>query len=130
MPSDRITRFAETSTGRAVGLSVNGIRVLVTPDGREQQDAADALAAAIANLGPAAAPPAPPQPTVVEPLPERSPIPEPFRVGERVWCHVVGARRYYDVVEVGAGRNHGRIKISGERAWCPASNFERRPEPR
>jgi hypothetical protein len=122
---ERVTAFATQPTGaRSFGLTVRGIHVLVTAEEGCHENGR-ALAAAIAQLGPEAEP-------HVQPEPDRSvrkPVSQPrpsLAVGQRVWCTVHGAEGYCTVREVGEGRNRGRIKITGERCWCPAGNF--RPE--
>lgn len=48
--------------------------------------------------------------------------PEPFKVGETVYCLVTALRgQPYRVTDV----QDGRIKILGYKLWCPASNFAR-----
>ncbi len=129
--ADRITRYMQTASGgHRLSLTVRGIRVTVEPGDDAQQAAVEALAVAIAALGPADAAPStalpPPVATDVIPAPAAS---KPFAVGERVFCRVSGVRAWCTVTEVGTGRNHGRIKITGERAWCPVGNFTRTPAP-
>lgn len=118
----RITEFREQADGsRSFGLNVNGVSVLLTA-GEGKHEAARALAQQIASIGPegiddVALPETPPRPT---------PAPKPrssFTVGQRVWCNVHGAEGYCTVTAVGEGRHRGYIKITGERAWCPAGNF-------
>jgi len=116
----RITAFAIQSSGsRNFGLDVRGLSVLVTAtEGRH--DEGRALAELIASLGPEQSAPAPSVPAArVAATVERG----IFKLGQRVFCIVHGAEGYSTVTAVGAGRNHGRIKITGCRYWCPAGNF-------
>lgn len=122
----RVTRFASQSNGaRSFGITVNGLRVLVTAD-EGQHDAGAALASAIAALGPktiapetgAPAPTMPTEPAIVAPKRRE------FRVGQRIWCNVHASRGFVTVTEVGSDRRRGYIKISGYRAWCPTHNFD------
>jgi hypothetical protein len=130
--SNRVTTYAQLPTGaRCLGLTVNGIRVLLTPENEAQQPDTEALAVAISALGPELAPLVPePEPMPVIPTKSTFVPAEKFTSGQRVWCKVHGAEGYYIVTQVGDGRNHGRIKVSGElikrageRMWCPAGNF-------
>ena len=122
--STRIARYMETATGaQCLGLSVRGVRVLLTPADSDGQAAAETLALAIAALGPEVADPPPSAQTI--PIAAPAPVARGrrYEVGDRVWCTVRGAEGWCTVTEVGVGRNQGRIKITGERMWCPASNF-------
>ncbi len=124
---DRITRYMQTASGaRQLALTVNGIRVLIQPRDDGEQAAAEALALAIAALGSAAVPAIPRPPTVVRAAPVEPVAPRPFAVGERVFCRVHGAQGWSTITDVGIGHNRGRIKIAGERAWCPVGNFTRK----
>jgi hypothetical protein len=120
--STRITSFAIQADGsRSFGLDVEGIRVLITA-GEERHEAGLALAGKIATLGPEA-PERYPAPAAPKPTAPHKPRPE-FTVGQRVWCNIHGVSAWCTVTEVGTGRNRGRIKIAGERCWCPAGNFD------
>ncbi len=123
----RITRYMQTASGgHRLGLTVRGIRVTVEPGDLAQQGDVEALALAIAALGPADAPaplsqpPRPAPPVIPPPAPVK-----PFAVGEHVYCKVHGAEGWRTVTAVGVDHNRGRIKVSGTRAWCPAHNFSR-----
>ena len=121
--SDRITRYMQRAGGgRNVGLTVNGVKVMVEPSNEGEQAAAEALAERIAALGPADGPvPAEaPRAAPAEPL-----AVEPFRVGEGVWCKVRGAEGWSTVMEVRFVRSFQQIRISGYGSWCPAYNFTR-----
>jgi len=124
----RVTSFAVQADGsRSYGITVNGVRVLVTCEaGKHVQGLA--LANQIADLGPEG----------IEPVAPPSKLEEPkayvqkrrdFAVGDRVWCNVHGAEGECTVTAVGDGRNAGRVKITGERCWCPISNFDALDEP-
>jgi hypothetical protein len=120
---DRVTAYAIQSNGsRSYGLTVRGIKVLITAD-ETQHESASILASAIAGLWPA---------DIVEPTctpksePKTTPVVTPrreFVVGQTVWCRVHGSQGLCKITEIGAGRNYGRVKISGVRGWCPDSNF-------
>lgn len=117
----RVTAYAIQSDGtRSYGLTVRGIRVLVTAD-EDRSAEGLALAEAIAELGPENAPVG--EPAAEPEKEEQRASTREFRAGERVYCTVHGSEGECTVVEVGAGRNRGRIKIRGYRPWCPAHNF-------
>jgi hypothetical protein len=123
--SDRITAYAIQADGtRAYQVRVNGVRILLTAQ-EGQHNAAMELAGIISGIGPAEAPESEPaqidQTTSV--LQVRKQRPD-FVVGQRVWCNVHGSEGYCTITEVGTGRNRGRVKITGMRAWCPACNFD------
>lgn len=65
--------------------------------------------------------------SVNHPIAEYQPMqkkPEPFEVGEIVYCRVTALRGQRNTItEV----NGNRIKIIGYRTWCPAHNFQREP---
>jgi hypothetical protein len=128
MEKSRVTRFTPGGAGgRLLSLTVCGISVHVIPRDAEEQEAAEVLAEQIASLGPAqsATPAAVPQVATVPAVTPAVATHVPFTVGEKVFCIVHGARGWYTVTEVGNGRHRGRIKISGERMWCPSHNFRR-----
>lgn len=114
----RIVRYG---TGN-LGITVNGIKVLLTVHDDEQREAAELLATAIAGLGPEGVKAiAPSQATAVV---ERQVVRvKRFTVGQRVWCTVHAVRGWKTVTEV---HKDGRIKIDGGRVWCPLHNFEDR----
>lgn len=51
-------------------------------------------------------------------------IPEPFKVGEIVYCTVRNLRGKENVI---TAVKRGAIKIKGFNYWCPAYNFQREP---
>lgn len=117
MLNPRIVRYG---TGN-LGITVNGIKVLLTVDGEGQCQAAEALATAIVALGPEGG-------RQVERRPAPASVAESqvvrrkrFVVGQRVWCTVYACRGWKTVTEV---HKDGRIKIDGGRVWCPLHNFE------
>jgi hypothetical protein len=124
---DRIARYAQLPTGgHCLGITVRGVRVLVTPPTGDDQDEAEAVAAAIAAIGPE-------QVVKLEQLqPEMPPAPlvpprnhaRNFKVGQRVWCNVHNCEGWHTVTEVGTGRHSSRIKVASWRTWCPSINFD------
>lgn len=116
------TRIVRYGTGN-LGITVNGIRVLLTVSGDEQSQTAEALATAIAALGPEGVPAIvlPEAPVAVE---RPAPRAKRFVVGQRVWCTVHAVRGWKTVIDV---HKDGRIKIDGCRSWCPLHNFEEAP---
>lgn len=132
----RVCAFAIQGDGsRSFGVHVHGLAVLVTaPEG--EHDVGAALASAIAGLGPEGispvAPETPAKPTSAKPVSKyeaRCAARAAFSVGQRVWCNVNGSKGWTTITEVGTGRNKGRIKIQGERSWCPAHNFDAESRP-
>lgn len=121
----RIARYMKNNAGgHNLGVRVLGGRILIEADA-DNQDRADLLARMISDLGPEDITPSPPP---VVSIAEKTEVPvrkRDFVKGERVWCNVYGAEGWTTVVEVGEGRNRGRIKIVGERMWCPVHNFDR-----
>lgn len=122
---DRVTAYMQSPNGsRSFGVTVRGLRVLVTAD-EGQHDEGRSLASAIALLGPECTDePAPPPPPEPAPPPERPRPNRNFTVGQRVRCNVHGAEGECTITDVGTGRNRGRVKVTGERMWCPAVNFD------
>lgn len=112
--SERITRY---STGN-LGMTVNGIRILLTVSA-DQEDAARLLADAIVAIGPEAIP-ATDQPLTPTEKPEPKRTTKRFVVGQSVWCNVTAIRKWMIVTAVHAD---GRIKVDGGRSWCPLHNF-------
>lgn len=122
--TDRVSAYMIRQDGsRAFSLRLRGMAVLITAD-EGQHDEARALAEQIAAMGPEKIPEPPAAtPRVAIATAPRSPRPA-FVVGQRVRCNVHGAAGECTIVEVGEGRNRGRVKITGERMWCPAGNFD------
>ena len=58
------------------------------------------------------------------------PAPQPFAVGEKVYCIVHGAEKWTEVTETRGPSYDQYIKIKGFRSWCPAYNFNRTGERR
>jgi len=123
--TDRVSTYMIGANGsRNFGVTLRGLKVLITAD-EGQHDEARALAEQIAAMGPAevSAPPVVVPQTMEPPEPARRERPA-FSVGQRVRCNVHGAEGECTIVEVGSGRNRGRVKITGERMWCPSGNFD------
>jgi len=120
---DRISAYAIQADGsRSFGLTVNGVRVLVTAeDGKHT--AGLLLANQIAHLGLEGIHEVESPKAVVD-KPAYKPKRRDFVVGQRVWCNVHGAQGERTITAIGDGRNAGRVKISGERCWCPITNFD------
>lgn len=113
-------RITVYGTGN-IGVTVNGIKILLSVNSAEQASVAAALAEAIAALGPEGIKPVEPR---IVPAREDAPIKprKRFDVGQSVWCTVSAIRGWKTVTEVNP--KDGRIKIDGGRSWCPLHNFE------
>lgn len=113
-------RITVYGTGN-IGVTVNGIKILLSVNSVEQSSVAAALAEAIAAIGPEGIKPV--EPSIV-PASEDASIKscKRFKVGQSVWCTVSAIRGWKTVTEVNP--KDGRIKIDGGRVWCPLHNFE------
>lgn len=113
-------RITVYGTGN-IGVTVNGIKVMLSVDSAEQATVANALAEAIAALGPEGIRPV--ERRVMVPREDVNVAPpKRFEVGQTVWCTVSAVRGWKTVTEVNP--KDGRIKIDGGRVWCPLHNFE------
>lgn len=124
--TERITRYMENGAGgRTFELRLNGVRVCVVADFKDQVSQAEANAQLIADLGPENLPSTPTrQVSYVPPVTatDKPVTRKRWTVGDRVRCNVFGAQADHTVLDVRP--RDGYIKINGSRSWCPPYNFD------